>query len=85
MTVLSILQEANHRSEGDQATSNTSVGMKQGIKQESHPFNYRGVTFFMADRQRNKVKSFVNSVCFYNRQPVKTNLFNQIIEMQALL
>ena len=39
----------------------------------------------MADRQRNGVKSFVNSVCCYGRQPVKTNSFDQIMEMQALL
>ena len=32
-----------------------------------------------------EVKSFVNSVCCYGRQPVKTNLFNKIMEMQVLL
>ena len=39
----------------------------------------------MADCQRNGVKSFVNSVGCYGRQPVKTNSFNEIMEMQALL
>ena len=39
----------------------------------------------MADPQRNGVMSFVNYVCCYGRQPVKTNSFNQIMDMQALL
>ena len=38
-----------------------------------------------ADCQRNGVKSFVNFVYWYGRQPVKTNSFNKIMEMQALL
>ena len=29
----------------------------------------------MADRQRNGVKPFVNCICCYDRQPVKTNSF----------
>ena len=39
----------------------------------------------MADRQRNGVKSFVNSVRCNGKKPVKTNPFDQIMEMQALL
>ena len=63
------------------------------------PFQYKIVTYLlslamhkenerldgMADRQRNGVKTFVNYVCCYGRQPVKTNSFHQIMEMQALL
>ena len=43
----------------------------------------RRKTSCMADRQGSGVKSFINSVCCYSRQPVKTNSFNQIMEMQA--
>ena len=39
----------------------------------------------MADRQLNGFKSVFNSGCCYGRQPVKTNSFNQIVEMQTLL
>ena len=39
----------------------------------------------MADRQRNGVKSFVNSVCCYGRQPVKTILFDKIMKCKDYL
>ena len=45
----------------------------------------RRKTSCMADCQRNGVKSFVNSACCYGRQQVKTNSFDKIMEMQALL
>ena len=44
----------------------------------------RRKTWCMADLQRNGVKSFVNSVHCYGRQPVKTNSFDQIMPLQVL-